>query len=125
MTYQISKLFSFSASHQLTGLREGHPCMRLHGHNYEVEVVLSSEVLDMHGFVLDYGDLNPLKVYIDANLDHKHLNEVYPDINPTAENLAKILFDACYENWGDVVKEVRVSETPKTWASYAMWQAVL
>ena len=39
----ISKEFHFSASHQLFGLKEGHPCGRLHGHNYIVKIFLSGE----------------------------------------------------------------------------------
>ena len=36
--YIISKEYHFSASHQLHDLPEDHPCHRLHGHNYVVEV---------------------------------------------------------------------------------------
>ncbi|HUM68046.1 MAG TPA: 6-carboxytetrahydropterin synthase, partial [Chloroflexota bacterium] len=38
--YTISKQFHFSASHQLNGLPLEHQCARLHGHNYEVELIL-------------------------------------------------------------------------------------
>ena len=40
--YTITKRFAFSASHIIGGLPNGHPCARLHGHNYEVEVVLQA-----------------------------------------------------------------------------------
>jgi P-type Ca2+ transporter type 2C len=40
--YTIAKRFAFSASHVIGGLPADHPCARLHGHNYEVEVVLQS-----------------------------------------------------------------------------------
>lgn len=122
MTYRITKLFDFEASHHLTGLAAGHKCMNNHGHSYKVEIVLEAEELDEHGFVVDYSDLKPFKDYIDTWLDHHDLNEVFPHINPTAENLAKILFDVASEWW--TVKEVRVSETAKTWASYIMYRAV-
>jgi 6-pyruvoyltetrahydropterin/6-carboxytetrahydropterin synthase len=40
--YTITKQFSFSASHVLDHLPEGHPCARrLHGHNYIAELVLA------------------------------------------------------------------------------------
>ena len=51
--YRISKEFSFSASHRLLGLPDGHPCARLHGHNYRVEVELSAADLNRYGFVRD------------------------------------------------------------------------
>jgi 6-pyruvoyltetrahydropterin/6-carboxytetrahydropterin synthase len=118
VTYQISKRFAFSASHQLAGLRDGHPCGRLHGHNYEVEVRLVGESLDVRGFLLDYGDLAPVKEWIDGTLDHRHLNDVL-GFQPTAENLAAHLSEVVYECVSvpmgvDVV--IGVSETPKTWA---------
>ncbi|WP_085907503.1 6-carboxytetrahydropterin synthase QueD [Kiloniella majae] len=115
--YRISKQFAFSASHQLMGVPEGHPCSRLHGHNYIVEIELSGETLNSAGFVRDYLELSDLKQYIDDVLDHRHLNEVLGDDNVTAERLAKHLFDWSFERWPEVTA-VRVSETPKTWAEY-------
>ena len=115
--FTITKEFHFSASHVLDGLREGHQCGRLHGHNYIVTVELSAEALDpATGFVVDYGELAPLKQLIDDRLDHRHLNDVLWT-NPTAELLAKWLFDWCQANeptWP--VSGIGVSETPKTWA---------
>jgi 6-pyruvoyltetrahydropterin/6-carboxytetrahydropterin synthase len=61
-------MFSFEASHQLTGLPEGHTCMRMHGHSYRVELIVRSPVVDEHGFVMDYGDFKPFQEYIDQNL---------------------------------------------------------
>ena len=116
--YRISKQFHFSASHQLEGLPAEHPCSRLHGHNYLVEIVLQSAALDERGFVVDYGDLKPFKQYIDDTLDHRHLNDVL-DVNPTAEHIAKHLFDWAAQRWAQTVA-VRVSETPKTWAEWSI-----
>jgi 6-pyruvoyltetrahydropterin/6-carboxytetrahydropterin synthase len=120
MTYTISKDFSWSASHQLPGLPEGHPCGRLHGHNYVARVELTAEQLDPTGFVLDYGRLAPFGQWIDEHLDHRHLND---DVHntPTAENLAEILYYAVLgtvELPAHVQVAVSVSETPKTWATY-------
>jgi len=114
--YCISKEFHFSAAHQLSHLPEGHPCKRLHGHNYIVEMVLESEALDHRGFVTDYNELRTVKEYIDAYLDHRNLNDVL-DRPTTAENLARHLFDR-FAGEFPTLAEVRVSETPKTWASY-------
>jgi 6-pyruvoyltetrahydropterin/6-carboxytetrahydropterin synthase len=41
--YTIAKRFAFSASHVIGGLSVDHPCGRLHGHNYEVEVSLQHQ----------------------------------------------------------------------------------
>jgi 6-pyruvoyltetrahydropterin/6-carboxytetrahydropterin synthase len=114
--YTISKRFNFSASHIIEGLPEGHQCSQLHGHNYVVEVVLAAEQLDVVGFVVDYGELKPLKQIIDTELDHRHLNDVLPGAT-TAETIARFLFDRARALWPQTVA-VRVSETPTTWAEY-------
>jgi len=115
--YRITKEFHFSASHQLKGLGDDHPCARFHGHNYVVEVELAAEELDAIGFVRDYNELKLLKAYIDDTLDHRHLNDVLGDDCVTAERLARHFFDWCREAWPETVA-VRVRETPKTCAEY-------
>lgn len=114
--YKISKEFHFSASHQLEGLPEDHPCTRLHGHNYLVKVECSSKQLHQPGFVIDYHDLAPIKHYIDDRLDHRHLNDVF-DFNPTAELMAKFLFTE-FKKIVSEISAVEISETPKTNARY-------
>ena len=114
--YKISKQFAFSASHILHGLPTDHPCTRLHGHNYVVTVHLKSETLDAVGFVKDYRALDIVKTYIDENLDHRHLNDIL-SFNPTAENLAKYLYDI-FKKDIEGLYAVEVSETPKTSAIY-------
>jgi len=115
--YIISKEFHFSASHILNGLKDNHPCKRLHGHNYVVTFYFKSEQLNEVGFVIDYRDLDPIKKYLDDVLDHRHLNDIIPDINPTAENIAKQLYDTFHSQFPLLFK-VEVSETPKTKAIY-------
>lgn len=115
--FTISKQFHFSASHQLHGLSDDHPCSRLHGHNYIAEVVLQSKTLNTVGFVRDYRELSDLKDYIDNELDHRHLNDVLGENNTTAEKMAQHLYNKAHEHWPEVVA-VRISETPKTWAEY-------
>ena len=115
--YTIAKRFVFSASHVIGGLPVEHSCARLHGHNYEVEVVLQSATLDSIGFVRDYHELSALKEYVDKNLDHRHLNEVFGHDQTTSEIIAKWIYDWCKQRWPEIVA-VRVSETPQTWAEY-------
>jgi len=114
--YKISKQFSFSASHVLSGLAPDHPCTRIHGHNYVITVHLKSKNLNEAGFVKDYRELQYIKEYIDNNLDHRHLNDIL-DFNPSAENIAKYLFDL-FKNELPELYAVEVSETPKTTAVY-------
>jgi len=121
VSYTIAKRFAFSASHVLTAVPEGHKCRRLHGHNYELEVLCAADELDDRGMVLDYFDLDPVKRFIDDTVDHRHLNDVLPG-EPTAERLARWFYDSLRasldtELSGRLVG-VRVHETPRTWAEY-------
>lgn len=111
----ISKEFHFSASHVLNGLKEGHPCGRLHGHNYIIKVYLKGEP-DEVGFVQDYNDLEPIKKWIDDNLDHKHLND-YFTFNPTVELMSKHIYHL-FKNQFPKLYAVHMSETPKTNCHY-------
>lgn len=116
--YKISKEFNFSASHILSGLKDGHPCGRLHGHNYVIVVELSGERLNEHGFIKDYRELDLIKRYIDEELDHKHLNDVFT-FQPSAENMAKFMFEV-FKNIVPEVSAITVKETPKTAARYEL-----
>ncbi|MEU2250343.1 6-carboxytetrahydropterin synthase [Streptomyces sp. NPDC019224] len=118
--FSISKEFHFSASHVLDRLPKWHPCARLHGHNYVVVLELSAEDDDLNdvGFVRDYRDLDAFKKWMDATLDHRHLNEsMGGGGSPTAENIAKWIYDTWCQDLPEL-SAVRVSETPKTWATY-------
>lgn len=114
--FTIAKQFHFCASHIIEGVSEDHPCGRLHGHNYVVELILQSEMLNTVGFIVDYNDLKPFADLIDNELDHRHLNDVLPG-STSAEHIAKYLYSKARAMWPQV-RAVRVSETAKTWAEY-------
>ena len=115
--YKITKQYHFSASHQILGLPENHPCSRLHGHNYVVEIELKSETLNNIGFIRDYYDLDAFHIYIKKTIDHRHINDVLGNDCVTAEQLAKHFFDWCKGQWPEV-SAVCVSETAATKAEY-------
>lgn len=114
MRFTISKQFTFSASHTLDLMPEGHQCRRLHGHNYVVTVELAIDALDARGMVVDYGDLGWLRQWLDDELDHRHLNEIVP-FHPTAENLAAWLLRLVADRHPQATAVV-VSETPTSTA---------
>lgn len=114
--FKITKQFSFSAAHSLDHLHEGHPCARLHGHNYVVTVCLKAKELNSDGFVRDYGELKEIKEYIDNHLDHRFLNDIIPGYS-TAENIAFYLYTVFKPIYPELYA-IEVSETPKTNAVY-------
>ncbi|PZG44541.1 6-carboxytetrahydropterin synthase QueD [Spongiactinospora gelatinilytica] len=116
--YVIAKRFAFSASHRLDLLPEGHPCRRDHGHNYVVEIRLTAQELDPYGFVADFSELTPVRDHLADTYDHRCLNDVLEQ--PTCERLARRLYRWCSDNLpvAHLLRAVRVSETPSTWAEY-------
>ena len=61
-------------------------CAMLHGHTYEVEIRIETNVL-IDGMVIDFGYLKEIiKKY-----DHHYLNDIVE--NPTAENIAKNIYE--------------------------------
>jgi 6-pyruvoyltetrahydropterin/6-carboxytetrahydropterin synthase len=93
MNYTITTETTFSAAHYLRGYQGD--CSRLHGHNWNVEVSVTSSKLDENGFAIDFLALEDLLEKAVAPFEHRNLNEVPPfDIeNPTAENIAAYVFE--------------------------------
>ena len=75
----------FDAAHRLPGY-DG-KCSRVHGHTYEVEVVLEGPVDEESGLLMDFYDLKQALKKVLEGLDHRDLNEILD--NPTAEMIAE------------------------------------
>jgi 6-pyruvoyltetrahydropterin/6-carboxytetrahydropterin synthase len=130
--YQVTKHIDFCYGHRL--LNYDGKCRHLHGHNGRVEVRIQADQLDARGMVLDFADIKQtIKNWIDETLDHRMLlhkdDPILPvlkqrgealyvmDENPTAENIAKLIFAHARSN-GLPVVEVQLWETPTSSASY-------
>jgi 6-pyruvoyltetrahydropterin/6-carboxytetrahydropterin synthase len=93
VAFELSRSFRFEAAHRLPDAPEGHRCARLHGHSFVVEVRIEGEAQGRPGWVMDYGDLKGLASPVIDQLDHTYLNEITGLENPTAENLARWIWD--------------------------------
>ena len=106
--YTVSKEIHFCYGHRLLNY-EG-KCAHPHGHNGKIEIELESHDLDARGMVFDFGDMKEIiQKWVDKELDHKmilkkndplvkilaDLKEPYFTMseNPTAESLAKLIYD--------------------------------
>jgi len=90
---QIWKELTFEAAHLLPHLPEGHKCRRLHGHSYRVRIYVSGDLDPKLGWVVDFADIKAACAPIVAQLDHYYLNEIEGLENPTAEAVAKWIWD--------------------------------
>jgi 6-pyruvoyltetrahydropterin/6-carboxytetrahydropterin synthase len=119
--YEIKIESSFSGAHRLRGY-DGQ-CENLHGHNWKVEIFVSSWELGEDGMVLDFRRLKQATQKVLEILDHKYLNEIpyFAEINPSSENIAKYIFDRVRERLGKSrarVTKVTAWESAGDCASY-------
>lgn len=112
--YELTVKSHFDAAHALYD----YPgvCHRLHGHTWDVEVTVGGDVLDEMGILYDFKLLKDDLNGVLERYDHHYLNEIEPftQVSPTAENLAKVIYDALAETVAPLVKviEVVVWESP-------------
>ena len=131
--YTVTKVAHFCYGHRLLNYKG--KCRYLHGHNGRVEIDLSSKQLDQRGMVRDFTEIKrAIQGWIDTELDHKMIlcrkDPVVPllrklkeplylvDENPTAENLAKLLYTQT-KRMGFPVTSVRLWETDSSFASFS------
>ena len=111
---------SFNAAHQLKGY-EG-PCERLHGHTWKVEVHVSGEKQDKIGIIYDFKKMRGLLKGVLEDFDHNNLNDIayFKGMNPTSENIAKVIYGRLKKGIGGGVNlsKVTVYESPTSSASY-------
>ena len=130
--YLVTKRIDFCYGHRLLDY-DGN-CKFPHGHNAVVEIDVQAEALDHRNMVVDFSDLKKVvKAWIDRELDHKMIlrrddpltavlrgmgEPVFElDSNPTAERIARLIYDTSRE-LGVAVVAVRVWETPTSVAEY-------
>jgi len=119
MPTRITKSFSFDAAHWLPHVPPGHKCGRLHGHTYTVSLILEGALDPQLGWVMDFSEVKSECQSLLTHLDHVCLNEVPGLENPTAEILARWIFQKLKPQLPRLV-EVTVHETPTSSASYRL-----
>ncbi|MHB0997804.1 MAG: 6-carboxytetrahydropterin synthase QueD [Armatimonadota bacterium] len=116
--YELTVESQFDSAHNLRGY-EG-PCESLHGHTYRVQVCYKGSDLNELGILVDFKKLRSELKEILAYLDHRYLNELpeFHIINPTAENIAKFVYQRMRSSIGIGISLATVWETPTSSASY-------
>ncbi len=90
--YKLNVTSYFSAAHMLKGY-DGE-CKKLHGHNWKVRAGIKCDSTDEIGLAIDF---KLIKKYLNEmmdDFDHKFLNELefFKEINPTSENISRIIY---------------------------------
>ena len=127
----LTKVFHFNAAHQY-----GHsdwtdeknwevfgPDSKIHGHNYKLEVMVTGDILEDTGFLVDLGHLKKIvkKNVIDI-LDHSLFDvevEWFKDRQPSSENLVIFIWNQIQsELKGAKLHRIRLHETPTIFTDY-------
>lgn len=83
------------------------PCGRVHGHNFEITLILESTALNENRMVVNALDLDKAIEAIRVGFDHRNLNEVLK--HPTIESLAFAVFNILHKKWPLLIA-VRIDE---------------
>jgi 6-pyruvoyltetrahydropterin/6-carboxytetrahydropterin synthase len=126
---RVCRRESFDAAHQLCNPRLSAEenralygkCVNLHGHRYQLEVIVAGDMDDASGYVVDLKHLADLiKAEIIQDVDHHNLNTDVAWLEgqiSTAENLARVFFERLRPHiTRGRLHTVRVWETEKNWA---------
>jgi 6-pyruvoyltetrahydropterin/6-carboxytetrahydropterin synthase len=114
----LTKTIGFESAHFLPTFPQDHKCRRMHGHSFRVDVTITGKVDPDAGYLMDFGELSALLRPIVDRLDHRVLNDIPGLENPTAELVAKYLWDALSPDL-PLLEKVLVRETCTSAAAYA------
>jgi 6-pyruvoyltetrahydropterin/6-carboxytetrahydropterin synthase len=131
--YLVTREIAFCYGHRL--LQYSGKCRHLHGHNGRAVISLAAHALDPLGMVMDFSEIKRvLTAWIDGHLDHRMLlnknDPILPvlqqqgepvfvmETNPTAENIARLIFDFA-SSQGFPVVQVELWETDDSFATYS------
>jgi 6-pyruvoyltetrahydropterin/6-carboxytetrahydropterin synthase len=121
--YTLGVRRSFIARHYLIGGDWG-PENEPNSHHYLLEIQLSSEDLDKHGYLVDITDVERvLGAFVERYAD-KMLNDLpeFADMNPSLENFARIAADYIGRGLSAGAAAnltIKLWENETAWAAYA------
>ncbi len=132
-----TRKIEFDAAHRIRDHES--VCKMLHGHRYVVEASFAAQGLDQLGRVIDFGEIKEiLGSWINKNFDHNTIlskddidlgrmiasqtgqNIFYLNYHPTAENIARFLFEevcpALFAGRSVKCVAIKIYETPNCYA---------
>lgn len=117
---RLTRRYTFEAAHVLSFLPEGHPCTRLHGHSYVLEVTVMGDVEGRRRMIAEYGEIDAAVAPVLERYDHRYLNNFLEQ--PTVEEMAPDIYDLIEKSVPDdaiwVVARIRLWETERSSVEY-------
>lgn len=130
--FRLVKQIHFCYGHRL--LDYNGKCAHPHGHNGLLEIEMTGDRLDEQGMVIDFHEIKRVvEEFVDDTLDHRMLlrkddplvealrgigeDPYLMDDNPTAENIARLIYKAAHAR-GLPVAAIRLWETHDAFAEY-------
>lgn len=120
--YEVRVQATFSAAHQVR-MYDGR-WEPIHGHDWRVEAHFRGSALDRIGVLVDFVAAEAALRGIVGEFHHTRLNDVpaLADMNPTAENVARVVFERLKVQLGPVAPlvGVYVQEAPGCVAGFTI-----
>jgi 6-pyruvoyltetrahydropterin/6-carboxytetrahydropterin synthase len=117
MRTRLERTFRFESAHFLPKVPAGHKCARMHGHSYQVDIIIEGEINPDLGWLIDFAEIDDKVSPLIKKLDHQILNEIEGLGNPTSELLAVWLWERVVGTLPGLV-ELVVSETQSSRCVY-------
>ena len=127
----ITKVYHFCAAHQYghadwsdeKNMEVFGPDAKVHGHNYELHVTVTSNIKPETGFVVDLGELgNIVNKFVLSIIDHSQFDKDLPwfdDKQPSSENLVIFIWNEISKHLkNSKLHRIRIVETPTIYTDY-------
>ena len=129
----ITKKYKFCAAHRywnpewdedknFSVFRED---VKLHGHNYELDITIGGPVNQDSGFIINIIDLNSImEKFVISNLDHSQIDkdiDYFKERLPSTENLVIFIWSLLspyFENQSSQLHKIFLRETPTIYTEY-------
>jgi 6-pyruvoyltetrahydropterin/6-carboxytetrahydropterin synthase len=115
---EIFNRYQLESARRLPKLPADHPCSRVHGHSFQVEIHVSGPLDPDMDWVVDFAELDAAFSPIHAQLDHHYLNDIPGLENPTTERMAQWIWQQLKPRLPGLIKII-IQETQQSGCVYS------
>lgn len=118
MAIELFREFTIESARQLPKLPADHPCARMHGHTFRIQVYIQGSIDTQSGWIMDFASLDEQLQALRLEIDHRVLNDIPGLENPTTELLARWLWQRLQPGLPGLSRIV-LSENPHSGCVYS------